>query len=103
MRVSLTETEGAMAEFTFVCGKCGESLEAPEELAGEIVECPSCNESIVVPPPSGEAPVDEPDAEAADGEPACPSCGAVMEEGAVLCLQCGYHTKLEKHIDTDFS
>lgn len=32
--------------------------------------------------------------------PNCPSCGAAMADGAVLCVQCGYHLKLGRKLET---
>src|SRR5262245_39909747 len=28
----------------------------------------------------------------------CPSCGQLMKDGAVLCVSCGYHLQLAKHV-----
>ena len=82
-----------MPDISFSCPHCGQSLEAPEELAGESIECPSCDGAIAI---------------AADGEDggtdaaACPECGAPMAADTVLCLKCGFHLKLGKRIETDF-
>src|SRR5262245_25411588 len=32
--------------------------------------------------------------------PGCPSCGAPLATDAVLCISCGYHLKLERHLAT---
>lgn len=40
-----------MADFNFNCPHCDQSLEAPEDMLGETIECPSCNGSIQLPEP----------------------------------------------------
>ncbi len=45
-----------MSDVKMECGKCGQRLEVPEDMHGETVECPSCNEEIVVPAQSPDAP-----------------------------------------------
>ena len=37
-----------MADITFKCIHCNQPLEAPEELLGEILDCPACNGRVVV-------------------------------------------------------
>lgn len=83
-----------MADIEFSCPGCGMVLSAPEEMAGELVECPECSHQMNV-PMAGEA-GDE------DGAQVCPECGQAMSDGAVLCLGCGFHTKLGKKISTEF-
>jgi|ERR1043166_138666 tellurium resistance protein TerD len=38
-----------MPDIHFECPKCKQSLEAPSELANELIECPTCKETIEVP------------------------------------------------------
>lgn len=73
---------------------CKQQLEAPGEYANQVIECPACQKAITVP---GQKPVQQ----KASGNK-CPGCGAVLAEGVVLCMQCGFHTKLGKKIATDF-
>jgi len=40
-----------MSDFKFNCHYCNQSLEASEELRGELVNCPECGEKIEVPNP----------------------------------------------------
>ena len=40
-----------MAEIKFDCEHCGQTLEAPDEMAGETLACPSCEGEIIVPRP----------------------------------------------------
>lgn len=42
-----------MNEIRFLCPNCGQSLEAPMDMAGETVECPTCTKGIDVPLSSG--------------------------------------------------
>jgi len=99
-----------MADISFVCPQCNQELEAPADLAGEIVECPSCETQLTVPDAEVNAPVEPPivvlestpDRPAPSDANACSECGAALEAGAVLCMQCGYHAKLGKKIDTSF-
>jgi hypothetical protein len=51
---------------------CSQSLEAPEELANELIECPTCKETIEVPPRSRPAKVEVP---AAPEPPPLPPSG----------------------------
>ena len=109
-----------MPDIAFACSKCDQNLEAPGEMAGNSVECPSCGAEIVIPEPApAQNPADilttaqaqteqavEPEAEApaAPQEPnVCPGCKAEMEPDAVLCLQCGFHKGLGKKISTELS
>ena len=82
-----------MSDIEFSCPSCGQTLEAPEDMAGEVVECPGCQQQIAV-PASSEA--------GSDAGAQCPNCGADVEKDAVLCVSCGYHIKLGKMIDTEF-
>jgi len=118
-----------MAEFEFKCEFCKQTLEVSDDMAGEIVDCPNCQKSITIPrpplravapapvapapaapkppvqqsrpqPPAKPAPA--PAASAAKA-PVCPECKSPMQPGAVLCMSCGFHTKLGKKIKTEFT
>lgn len=39
-----------MPDIHFQCAKCNQSIDAPDELANQLIECPTCNETIEVPP-----------------------------------------------------
>ena len=81
-----------MATLEFSCPHCSASLDAPEEYAGSTVECPTCGKEFQLPGIESEE----------DAAAMCPSCGKEMEAGAVLCVHCGYHLKLQRRIETDF-
>ena len=98
-----------MADISFACPQCNQELEAPADLAGEIVECPSCETQLTVPEAEVTPAASPPSVAGASADPtpssggnACSECGKAMEIGAVLCLKCGYHAKLGKKIDTSF-
>ena len=38
-----------MSDMKFMCPKCKQSLEAPEEMMGQLIDCPSCGQPIEVP------------------------------------------------------
>ena len=103
-----------MADIRFKCSGCDQVLEAPEDMAGVEIACPSCNANLTIPVPSApekQAPVADVQSplaraidEAVSADEAgtkCPSCGEKMESGSVLCLGCGFHTKLGKKISTE--
>ncbi len=84
-----------MADITFSCNACGETLQAPDDFAGETVECPTCSAELVV--PSGNQPE-----QSVDTGNKCSNCGSAMEPEAVLCVSCGFHSGLGKVIETSF-
>ena len=38
-----------MSDITFNCPHCMQNLEAPEDMAGELIDCPSCSTRIAIP------------------------------------------------------
>jgi DNA-directed RNA polymerase subunit M/transcription elongation factor TFIIS len=102
-----------MADIEFDCPECGQVLEAPVEMAGESLACPSCDAPITIPELSDPEPdelaifpnlpdveINEPYTETAEN--VCPECGATLQPDVVLCIQCGFHLKLGKKISTEF-
>jgi len=45
-----------MSDFKFNCPHCEQSLEAPEDMLGQTIECPACNGSIQLPEPEPQRP-----------------------------------------------
>jgi len=41
-----------MPDINFDCPSCGQNLEAPEDMAGDVVDCPSCQKPLKVPKPA---------------------------------------------------
>lgn len=85
-----------MPDIRLNCPHCQQSLEAPEDMAGQTVECPSCGKPFDIPAP------EQPQAAVRPEVPVCPECSSEMAPDAVLCMKCGYHLKLHKKISTDF-
>ncbi len=76
------------------CKSCGSRFKAPAHLAGKRVRC-KCGSPIAIPVPPPPV-ADELDlsamSEGVSVETApCPSCGAAMTEGAVVCMACGFN------------
>jgi F0F1-type ATP synthase assembly protein I len=38
-----------MSEINFECSKCGQTIDAPEEMCAQLIDCPACKETIEVP------------------------------------------------------
>ena len=106
-----------MEDIRVSCPGCGQVLEAPPDMIGELVECPSCQHQFSIPDEQNseeQTPKVQTsealttamsDALAAQDAPeanTCQECSAAMEPGAILCLSCGFHKKLGKKISTDF-
>ena len=100
-----------MPNIKFSCPHCQQRIEAESGYAGTQITCPSCQGSFVVPAstvvpkivpvmartaltvaaaPSA-PPVSAP--QHPDTAAGCPSCGAALSRGAILCTNCGYNLK----------
>ena len=40
-----------MADINFDCPLCNQNLDAPDDMGGDIIECPACEEDIEIPSP----------------------------------------------------
>ena len=76
-----------MPDITFFCPHCRQSIEAPLDMAGQLVECPSCKQTIEVTrnqslraPPRSIPP---------RANKACPYCGSEIPATAQKCKHCG--------------
>jgi DNA-directed RNA polymerase subunit RPC12/RpoP len=72
-----------MANIRFDCSKCSQTIEAPEELASQSIECPHCNDTIQVPGRSQDKAPPKPIAippRVRAQNPLCHTCG----EGALI-------------------
>lgn len=87
--------------------RCKTRLQVEEEMAGRLVKCPKCGENLMVPRPEPASADDSdeyslaPAPEVPAQQASCPSCSAELPAGAVLCVQCGYHLVLKKHLGAE--
>jgi DNA-directed RNA polymerase subunit RPC12/RpoP len=88
-----------MADFTFNCPHCKQSLEASDDMRGQVVSCPSCNEQIHVPClvkkplmvqrlPTAQATIAQQTSAVAVF---CPKCGERNQENNFKCTRCGHY------------
>src|SRR5258706_9838109 len=87
----------------FSCDSCGKTYRWKPELAGRRVKC-KCGHAMSIPTaPVGPMPVtnesfEPPAAESAAAGHHCPSCKATLEDGAILCVKCGFNLKLNRRM-----
>lgn len=90
---------------------CGAAFAAKDELAGRTVACPKCKQPLKIPAPQATPVAAAPHAndDLFDGMgmkardtnvPRCPGCAAEMPPNAILCVKCGYNTKLGRRMQT---
>ena len=94
-----------MSDIHFQCPVCGQSLDAPPDMSGEEIECPSCQRPIFVPkiqasPPQGRKRIvvhhkaqtapsrltSRPNT--TGSELTCPKCSARNKPGTRHCVEC---------------
>lgn len=103
-----------MSDFKFNCTYCSQHLAATEEMVGRQIECPSCQRSLVIPPPengpgqprnvpspaglrmTGAAPgpaatppLVAPQPTSKPGGSYCRQCGKPLAAGTAFCASCG--------------
>ena len=82
------------------CNACGKKFRVPERAAGKRVRC-KCGKPLKVPPLENSLPQTESVADLGDlaalaegetlHEARCPQCQARMDDGAVVCMKCGFN------------
>jgi len=99
------------------CPACSQKYRLKDSLAGKKAKCAKCGERIHIPTPAplGEEP--HPDLsglfddtfpgteqtllpESATDSSACPECGMTREQGAVVCITCGYNYRSGEKLTT---
>src|SRR5438477_8988729 len=87
-----------MSDIRFACPRCQQHIQAETSYAGVEIACPACSAKMVVPgtpmvPTIAAPPIPVPMSAgpAPTSAGGCPSCGAALPRGAVLCTKCGYN------------
>ena len=76
-----------MPDINFTCPNCGQSLEAPDDILGQQIACPSCNETINVPKSQSQPSIPPPPPQKLTR--ACPFCSEDILMTARKCKHCG--------------
>ena len=86
-----------MGDFKFNCKHCQQSLEAPQEMFGTVIDCPACNGRIEIPQPAPKHELSIPKAWQPKSKlllkQGCPGCGKFLAQDEVLCTGCGFNLK----------
>jgi len=86
-----------MSEVPVNCGHCGEVFSVSDKMMGQSTACPKCKRQVAVldssDRPEGVEKLQLRKEEKSSGGKICPSCGAAMAPGVLICSQCGYDTR----------
>ena len=85
-----------MPEIRSSCPHCGQHVAADSGYAGSEMACPSCARTFVLEPLQEIEPPLAPPLAAAAGQ--CPSCGAALARGKVICNRCDFNLATGKHM-----
>ncbi len=83
----------------FKCIYCGEEMEAPQSLAGEKLDCPSCSHRVPVPRVKNSKEEENP-AERTSDSKICTQCMHAIPSKASNCLYCG-RSVVTPQVDSD--
>lgn len=96
-----------MSKFEFSCPQCKQILEATDDMSGQLVDCPSCNEPIEVPFPkrpqqrlktktnTQHSKPNSSTSQLSNNMVFCRGCGKKIHETAPMCPHCGALTNSE--------
>ncbi len=77
-----------MGKIEFKCIRCGAFFSVDGSLAGRKAQCKQCGLVMRVPSPSPRT-----------SRRACPICGREMPPQAVICVGCGYNSRLGRQVE----
>jgi len=80
---------------SFSCKMCGRIVQAKQDSAGNIIECPACGAYLEIPqvqaPSAGESGRPQKKPVVSTGKVVCPSCMAKLADDATVCIGCGIY------------
>jgi len=76
-----------MTDILFSCPHCHQSIEAPLDMAGQLIDCPSCKQTIEV--TKHQTPPTIPRYFPPRAYKACPYCGSEITSTVQKCKHCG--------------
>lgn len=99
---------------SFAC-RCGKKFQVKDDWAGKKSKCPACGAVLTIPAPAAKTTAppesnlkdllaeegyaiheDEEEKPKQKAGPPCPACNEPMQPGAVLCVLCGFDTRIGK-------
>ena len=86
-------------EISITCSHCNQALAVDEELAGQIVSCPGCQQPVEVPRRKIRLRRPESPPPSSATKP-CSHCGVALQMEAVICVQCGWDLRANRPLRT---
>lgn len=85
---------------SFSCAACGRKYPWKPELAGKRCKC-KCGQVITAPAQAQAAPAAAPAPQPAPLSE-CPNCASPLDDGAIVCISCGYNLQTGAMMGTEF-